>query len=230
VTSDAIIYLPGIMGSELVDAKGDVVWGLKPSLIFRQAIFGNVLDQLALRANDGIRASRPIQFPAALPMLSSMEPYRALEERLKTVVVAPEAVRPFAYDWRKSIADAASLLAPVARQVLSEVNTSLLLGAGQITETGPRRTEDGGLDASWALSWPEQRAAGIPPIVLLAHYGGGFHHPHLRGSTVRDWPLNVFTADDAAGQLCTLRAIASGDLHNLVYRADFRIVPAVTAG
>src|SRR5882724_3641862 len=125
---------------------------------------------------------------------------------------------------------AVELLAPVARQVLSEVNTSLLLGAGQITETGPRRTEDGGLDASWALSWPEQRAAGIPPIVLLAHYGGGFHHPHLRGSTVRDWPLNVFTADDAAGQLCTLRAIASGDLHNLVYRADFRIVPAVTAG
>ena len=26
-----------------------------------------------------------------------------------------------------------------------------------------------------------------------------------------------------------LRAIASGDLHNLVYRADYRIVPAVTA-
>ena len=124
---------------------------------------------------------------------------------------------------------AVELLAPVARQVLSEVNTSLLLGAGQITETGPRRTEDGGLDASWALSWPEQRAAGIPPIVLLAHYGGGFHHPHLRGSTVRDWPLNVFSEEDAAAQLSVLRAIASSDLHNLVFRADYRIVPAVTA-
>ena len=75
-TSDAVIYLPGIMGSELVDAKGNVVWGMKPSLVFRQAAFGTVLDRLALRAGDDIRASRPLQFPVALPLLSSMEPYR----------------------------------------------------------------------------------------------------------------------------------------------------------
>ena len=31
----------------------------------------------------------------------------------------------------------------------------------------------------------------------------------------------------AAAQLSILRAIASSDLHNLVYRADYRIVPAV---
>ena len=47
------------------------------------------------------------------------------------------------------------LLAPVARQVLSEMNTSLLLDTGQLTETGLQRTADGGLNASWALSWPE---------------------------------------------------------------------------
>jgi hypothetical protein len=56
---------------------------------------------------------------------------------------------------------AVQLLAPVARQVLTEINTSLLLDTGQLTETGLRRTPDGGLNASWALSWPEQRAAGI---------------------------------------------------------------------
>ena len=115
-TSDAVIYLPGIMGSELVDAKGKVVWGMKPSLFFRQAAFGAVLDRLALRAGDDIRATRPLQFPMALPLLSTMEPYRALEDRLKTVVIRPEAVRPFAYDWRKSIADAAEKLAPVVRE------------------------------------------------------------------------------------------------------------------
>lgn len=114
--SDAVIYLPGIMGSELVDGNGDIVWGLKPSLIFRQAVFGNVLDRIALRPNDDIRASRPVQFPVTLPLLSSMEPYRALDDRLKSVVVRPEAVRPFAYDWRKSIADAAQKLAPVVRE------------------------------------------------------------------------------------------------------------------
>ena len=124
---------------------------------------------------------------------------------------------------------AVQLLAPVARQVLSEMNTSLLLGTGQLTETGLQRTAEGGLDASWALSWPEQRAAGVQPIVLHAYFGAGFHHPHLRGTTVHDWPLNVFNDEDATAQLPTLRAIASSDLHNLVYRADYRIVPAVTA-
>jgi hypothetical protein len=74
-------------------------------------------------------------------------------------------------------------------------------------------------------------AAGTRPadVVLHAFYGGGFHHPHLRGTTVGDWPLNVFSGQDAAGQLPILRAIVAGDLHNLVFRADYRIVPAVTA-
>jgi hypothetical protein len=123
---------------------------------------------------------------------------------------------------------AVQLLAPVARQVLTEMNTSLLLNTGQLTETGLRRTGDRGLAASWALSWPEQRTAGVEPIVLQAYFGGSFHHPHLRGTTVHDWPLNVFSEADAAAQLSVLRAIASSDLHNLVYRADYRIVPAVT--
>src|SRR6267142_416962 len=121
------------------------------------------------------------------------------------------------------------LLAPIARQVLTEMNTSLLLDTGQVTETGLRRTADGGLIASWVLSWPEQQAARVEPIALQAYFGGGFHHPHLRGTTVHDWPLNVFSDEDAAAQLSILRAIASSDLHNLVYRADYRIVPAVTA-
>jgi hypothetical protein len=124
---------------------------------------------------------------------------------------------------------AVQLLAPVARQVLTEMNTNLLLDTGQLTETGIRRIRDGGLNASWILSWPEQRAAGIQPIAFHAYFGSGFHHPHLRGTTVQDWPLNVFSGEDAAAQLSILRAIASSDLHNLVYRADYRIVPAVTA-
>jgi hypothetical protein len=124
---------------------------------------------------------------------------------------------------------AVQLLAPIARQVLSEMNVSLLLNTGKLTETGLQRSEDGGLNASWALSWPEQRAAKVQPIMLQADFGSGFHHPHLRGTTVQDWPLNVFSEEDAAAQLSILRAIASSDLHNLVYRTDYRIIPAVTA-
>ncbi len=124
---------------------------------------------------------------------------------------------------------AVQLLAPIARRVLNEMNTNLLLDTGQLTESGLRRTPDGGMNASWALSWPEQRAAGVEPIALHAYFGGSFHHPHLRGTTVHDWPLNVFSGEDAAAQLSVLQAIASSDLHNLVYRSDYRIVPAVTA-
>jgi len=102
-----------------------------------------------------------------------------------------------------------------------------LLDTGQLTETGLQRTADGGLTASWALSWPEQLAAGVEPISLQAYFGGSFHHPHLRGTTVHDWPLNVFNDEDAEAQLSILRAIAASDLHNLVYQADYRMVPAV---
>src|SRR5260370_1834818 len=75
---------------------------------------------------------------------------------------------------------AVQLLAPVARQVLTEMNTSLILDTGQLTETGLRSTEDGGLEAQWVLSWPVQRAAGVDPIALQAYFGGSFHHPHLQ--------------------------------------------------
>jgi len=124
---------------------------------------------------------------------------------------------------------AVQLLAPFARQVLNEMNMNLLRDTGRVAESGLIRTPDGGLSATWTLSWPEQQAAGIEPIVLQAYFGGGFHHPHLRGTTVHDWPLNVFSEEDAEAQLSILRAIASSDLHNLVYRSDYRIVPVVMA-
>jgi hypothetical protein len=122
---------------------------------------------------------------------------------------------------------ALQLLAPVARQVFNEMNTGLLLDTRQLTETGLRRTVDEGLTASWVLSGPEQQAAGVEPIAVHAYFGGGFHHPHLPGTRVRDWPLNVFNDEDAGARPSILRAIASSDLHNLVYGADYRIVPAV---
>jgi hypothetical protein len=133
-------------------------------------------------------------------------------------------------DKEDHFARAVELLHPVASQVLREMNTLLLLESGRITGTGLRRTPDGGLAASWALSWPEQRSAGISPVLLKAYYGIGFHHPHLRGATVGDWPLNIFTRSDADDQLYLLRAIAGAELHNLVFEADYTIVPAVSRG
>jgi hypothetical protein len=136
----------------------------------------------------------------------------------------------FRRDKEQLFADAVSLLDPYARQALNEINAHLLLGIGEVTATGIRSSDGGGVESVWALSWPEQRATGINPIVINAFYGSGFHHPHLRGGTVGDWPLNVFTQEQAADELPTLRAIAAADLHNLVFQRDYRIVPATMNG
>jgi hypothetical protein len=130
----------------------------------------------------------------------------------------------------KKFAEAVELIGPYARQVLAEMNQATLLGTGEIEASGVRASADGGQEAVWTLSWPEQREAGIDPVTIEATYGAGFHHPHLRGATVGTWPLNVFDDEQARAELPVLRAIAAADLHNLVFQRDFRIVPATTRG
>jgi hypothetical protein len=124
---------------------------------------------------------------------------------------------------------AVQLLHPHAVGVLNELDEHVMLGTGDVVASGLLRLQDGGVGAEWTLSWPEQREADIAPVTLLAFYGAGFHHPHLRGATVGDWPLNLFDAGQAAAAVPTLRAIAAADLHNLVFQRDYRIVPAITA-
>ncbi|MET7394093.1 hypothetical protein ABZS66_11415 [Dactylosporangium sp. NPDC005572] len=122
-------------------------------------------------------------------------------------------------------AAAVNFLDQYARLVLEESDAYLLALTGDHSATGVRRGV-GGLTARWMLSWPEQRNADLPPLTLLAHYGWTFHHPHLRGVTVGEWPLNVFSETDAAAELPTLRSIVAADIHNLVFQRDYRIVPA----
>lgn len=69
----------------------------------------------------------------------------------------------------------------------------------------------------------------LAPISLIATYGAGFHHPHLRGATLGEWPLNVAAPEHATELIPVLRTIAAGDIHNLVFQVggDWRIVPAL---
>ncbi len=131
-------------------------------------------------------------------------------------------------DKESLFAAAVELLDPYTVQVLHEVNAHLLLGQGHVVATGLRADAAKGPSATWALTWAEQQQAGIAPLTLHAFYGATFHHPHLRGATNGEWPLNVFTSADAAAEVPTLRAIVAGDLHNLVFQADYRIVPAIS--
>lgn len=126
-------------------------------------------------------------------------------------------------------ATSAELLSPVVHEVLGQLDESLLQGQGTIRDSGTVRTPDGGLARDWTLAWDEQRRRGIAPVHVLAFYGAGFHHPHLRGGTVGEWPFNVFDEEQAALERGTIEAIAAAEIHNLVFEADFRIVPATTA-
>lgn len=131
-------------------------------------------------------------------------------------------------DKERLFSTAVMHLNPYARQALVEMNDTLLLGSGTIDATGVVTSPGGDVSATWTLGWHEQEEARIRPIILQAFFGRGFHHPHLRGGTVGDWPLNVFSDSDAATELPTLRAIAAAELHNLVFQRDYRIVPATS--
>jgi hypothetical protein len=135
-------------------------------------------------------------------------------------------------DKERLFAAAVALLDLHARQALEEINTDLLLGVGEVTGTGVRHSADGGLEAVWALSWPEQQAAGIEPVIIRAYFGREFAHPHLQSGTVGDWPLNVFDEEQAAAELPTLRSLAAADVHNLVLQlgGDVRVIPATVKG
>jgi hypothetical protein len=149
-------------------------------------------------------------------------------EDLRNGTHGGEESRP---DKEQLFVQATEWLAPVARSVLEETDDALMLSTGEVSDTGLQREDDGTLARSWTLTWPQQRERGIAPVALRAWFGSGFHHPHLRGSTVHDWPLNLYHESDAHDLLPVLRAVVAADVHNLVFEADWRIIPvALQAG
>lgn len=129
---------------------------------------------------------------------------------------------------------AAELIDPLVRRVLLETNDTFLEATGEITT---RRVEhdDGSVEERWELSWPLQREAvarhggPVDPVQVIAWFRRSFNHPHLRGSTAGDWPLQVLTAEDAARQEPIVRAIVEAELHQRIYEGRWPVVPyAVT--
>lgn len=191
-TSDAIIYLPGIMGSELVDADGKVRWGARLGVGVRQVFLRDVFERLEPRPGDGITASQPIRFPTMIPLLSSAEPYTNLDRRLRDVAIDPEAVLAFPYDWRHSITAAADALAPVARAHLESW-----------------RARFAALDPERRRGLPE------PGLTLVGHSMGGLvaswfatHHRDRGGADVR---RIITLGTPFRGSLNAIRVLATGE-------------------
>ena len=116
---DAVVVVPGIMGSELVEAgSGRVLWGLADPRWYVSAwTSGTSLQALGLSLEERagrygrVRARRLLRFPAFAPMLAGFAPYTALLRGLRAVVWHPDE---FAYDWRLPVAHNARLLAGFA--------------------------------------------------------------------------------------------------------------------
>lgn len=125
---------------------------------------------------------------------------------------------------------AADLLDPVVRMVFAEADRTFLESTGEIA----RRTvtdDDGSVNEHWEMSWPRQREAisrdggPVPPVQVIAWFRRSFNHPHLRGSTAGDWPLQVTTTDDAARQEPIVRAIVEAELHQRIFEGRWAVMP-----
>jgi hypothetical protein len=124
---DAVIVVPGIMGSELVDAvTGRLLWGLKdPCWYVRAWTSGASLEALKLSEAERagrygrVRAAGLLRFPAFAPVLRGFEPYTDLVAALQRAAVHPAAVGAFPYDWRLPVAHNAALLAEAAARHLA---------------------------------------------------------------------------------------------------------------
>jgi pimeloyl-ACP methyl ester carboxylesterase len=117
-SSDAIIIVPGILGSELIDSADDkIVWGLSPRALAGALITGTTYDRLQ---RSSVRPTgRLLRVPSYLPGLGRLEPYTALASVLTRFITHPAAIGEFAYDWRQSLTLTARELASFAHEHLA---------------------------------------------------------------------------------------------------------------
>lgn len=121
-------------------------------------------------------------------------------------------------------AEEVARLDPYARQALMELSRDWLASTGDVVREDLAEDPEGHLVARWVLTWPDQREAGVGAVRVLARYEPGSLHPHLGATRARDWPMAVYSNDDAARQLPLLRLLAESELHQRVLEADWQIV------
>ncbi|SRR6266568_1921258 len=116
---DAVVVIPGIMGSTLVDtATNKTRWGLNHLGWYGRAwSTGLSLRELADLEPGRIKPHGLLRFPAWAP-LGYFEPYDRLVRHIGEMV-HPRAVHGFAYDWRLPVLHNARLLAQAAHEHLA---------------------------------------------------------------------------------------------------------------
>nr|WSW64301.1 hypothetical protein OG513_37690 [Streptomyces sp. NBC_00998]WSW64438.1 hypothetical protein OG513_38435 [Streptomyces sp. NBC_00998] len=128
VTQDAVVVVPGIMGSALRDTTtGKDVWGLGGvSWLLKAWTTPSGLKSLAMTEdelagkNGRIKATGLLKHSAWTPYLAGSEPYTDLVDTIRTSVADDAAILEFAYDWRLPVATNGRLLADAARLHLTD--------------------------------------------------------------------------------------------------------------
>ena len=158
VSQDAVVVIPGIMGSALRDTTtGRPLWGLRPDWYARAWAGRETLRALMLTDDERagrigrVEATGLLRFPAFSPVLAGFEPYTTLCDRIRAMVASPKAVLEFAYDWRLPIEHNARRLATAACEHLARWRACC-------EHEAARRTR------------PDHRPA---QLVLVAHSMGG---------------------------------------------------------
>ena len=127
LSRDAVIVIPGLMGTELIETEGDrMLWGLSDPRWYTSAwTTGSALRRLALTPAERngqlgrIRPGRVLRAPAFAPVLRGIEPYAVLLTAVRRVVPDPAAVLEFGYDWRLPVGHNAEQLALAAEAHLA---------------------------------------------------------------------------------------------------------------
>jgi len=146
-------------------------------------------------------------------------------------------------DRNAVFARAFDLLTPVALDVLADFNDEVLNGTGTLA-TRPLAPREGlGLYGAWECSWPEQRDARsrfdgspIPPLQLQAFFPSDFTHGHLmigrpfaEDHPVTCWLMQVTDEADAWRQRHALESMSETQVHELIFTANWRIIPAASS-
>jgi hypothetical protein len=129
ISYDAVVVVPGIMGSALVSATSPrkPLWGFKTALRYSKLwVSGSAYKRLVPTPAEIAGTERRVvpagvlQMPAAAPILRGIEGYGALIDGVRGVVADKAAVLEFAYDWRLSVEHNSRCLARAARTHLDE--------------------------------------------------------------------------------------------------------------
>ncbi|MFI0241840.1 hypothetical protein [Streptomyces sp. NPDC016845] len=131
VTQDAVVIVPGIMGSELRSAEtGEVLWGLSGARWLlrawtrRDGLAGLHLTEDELTGRTGrVQATQLLRHGTWTPYLRGQEPYTDLVDTVREYVADPAAIMSFPYDWRLPVAVNGKLLAARAREHLTAWRT-----------------------------------------------------------------------------------------------------------